>query len=44
MNVENKYSYWVLEGKGLLEKLRCWWEDNIKFDLKSYRMGWYGVD
>jgi hypothetical protein len=46
-NGENRNSYWVLvgksEGKRLLGRLRRRWDDNIKIDLKSNRMWWYGV-
>jgi hypothetical protein len=33
----------MLEGKRPLGRHRCRWEDNIKMDLKSDRMGWYGI-
>jgi hypothetical protein len=32
---------WVPEGKRLLGKPRCRWEDNIKMDLQD--MGWEGL-
>jgi hypothetical protein len=30
------------EGKRPLGRPRCWWEDNIKMDLR--KIGWYGMD
>jgi hypothetical protein len=32
------------EGKRPLGRPRCRWIDNIKMDLKIYRMGWSGLD
>jgi hypothetical protein len=41
---KNAYEVLVrkLEGKGLLGRPRCSWEDNIKIYLKE--IGWEGVD
>jgi hypothetical protein len=33
-----------LEGKILLGRARCKWEDNIKMDIREIGMGQYGVD
>jgi hypothetical protein len=33
-----------LEGKRPLGRPKRRWVDNIKIDLKSDRMGWYGLD
>jgi len=33
---------WKTEGKRLLRRLRCRWEDNIRMDLGE--TGWEGVD
>jgi hypothetical protein len=39
---ENKNVYWILlekpEGKRPLARLTCWWEDNIKMDIRE--IGW----
>jgi hypothetical protein len=32
------------EGKKLLGRTRCRWEDDINMDLKRDGMGWCGVD
>jgi hypothetical protein len=45
---ETRNAYRILvgkpEGKRLLGRPRRRWVDNIKMDLKRYRMGWYGLD
>jgi hypothetical protein len=42
---EKRNAYRILmgkpEGKRLLGRPRCMWEDNIKMDL---RVGWWGLD
>jgi hypothetical protein len=42
----NAYRILVVKPKGkqLLGRTRRRWEDNIKMDLKTVRMGWYGLD
>jgi hypothetical protein len=45
---ENKNAYRILvgvpEGKRPLGRPRCKWTDNIQMNLKSHRMGWYGLN
>jgi hypothetical protein len=44
VQMRNAYSILVvkLEGKRLLRRPRCRWEDNIRVDLRE--IGWKGVD
>jgi hypothetical protein len=45
MDGEKRNVYWILvekpEGKRLVGRQSCRWEDNIKMDL---RIGYYGMD
>jgi hypothetical protein len=47
-NVDKRNTYRTLvgkpEGKKPLGRPRRSWVDNIKMDLKTDRMGWYGLD
>jgi hypothetical protein len=44
----NTNAYWIFvgkpEGKRPLGRPRRTWVDNIKMDLTSDRMGWWGLD
>jgi hypothetical protein len=46
--METRNAYRILvgnpEGKRPLGRLRRRWVDNIKIDLKRYRMGWNGLN
>jgi hypothetical protein len=48
MNGGEEEAYRILvgkpEGKRPVARQRCKWVDNIKMDLKRYRIGWYGLD